>query len=147
MFHVVKVPQSPRTILYSHYYFNSSCYIWVLCRVCSYIPEAPPEPQNGSLIRGHALLCMIKGTFFVWQTTPFVCTSTRWPFQFVSGCESDNMAELREKQNLPLCSSSLYIKLEINNLQGDFILILQSFSNLVTFDFLSHRASLSLRCD
>lgn len=140
----MNVPQSPRCL---HYYFNSSCYVWVLCRVCFYIPAAPPEPQNGSLIRGHALLCMIKGTFFVWQTTPFVCTSTRWPFQFVSGCESDNMAELREKQNLPLCSSSLYIKLEINNLQGDFILMLQSFRNLMTFGFLSHYASLSLRCD
>jgi len=88
----------------------------VLGRVCSYLPAAPPEPENGSLIRGDALLCMIKGTFFVWHTTPFVCTSTRWPFQFVSGCESDNMAELNEKKNLPLHPSSLYIKLEINNL-------------------------------
>lgn len=102
--------------MYLHYYFNSSCYSWVVCRVCSYLPAALQDLQNGSLIRGDALLCMIKGTFFVWQTTPFVCTSTRWPFQFVSGCESDNMAELREKQNLPLHPSSLYIKLEINNL-------------------------------
>jgi len=88
---------------------------------------------------------MIKGTFFVWQTTPFVCTSTRWPFQFVSGCESDNMAELREKQNLPLHPSSLLIKLEINNLWGDLILILHFFDNLGSFDLVSYCASFFLR--
>lgn len=123
--------------MYLHYYFNSSCYIWVVHGFCSYLPAAPPKSQNGSLIRGDVLLCMRKGTFFVWQTTSFVCTSTRWPFQFVSDCESDNMAELREKQNLPLHPSSLYIKLEINNLQGDLILILHSFGNLETSDFFS----------
>lgn len=93
------------------------------------------------------MLCMIKGTFFVWQTTPFVCTSTRWPFQFVSGCESDDMAELREKQNLPLHPSSLYIKLEINSLWGDLILILCFFGDSGNFDLGRYRASFPLSWD